>query len=252
MEKPKYPIESVDKALLLLLQLKEQESIGVSDAGDLLEVAPSTAHRLLQMLQYRGFVLQDVETRTYRAGPELLEVGLKAVRNIDLRDRARSPIERLRDRLNESVHLLVREGTDVRFIDGVESNKAVRVTSRTGILLPAHCTSGGKALLAQLGKAQLRELYPTGSLPTVTGASIQRRAALEKELAKVRARGFATNFGETEADVSAVGSAVLDRHGRPHGAVAIAVPSSKLDDARVEDLGVAVMETCQDIGSTIE
>lgn len=252
MEKPKYPIESVDNALRILLQLKLQRVIGVSDAAELLGVAPSTAHRLLQMLQYRGFARQDAETRAYRAGPELLEIGLMAVRGIDLRGRARPAIERLGASLNETVHLVVREGTDVRFVDGVESTKALRVTSRTGILLPAHCTAGGKSLLAQLSKAEFRDLYPSSRLPVVTEASVRRRSELEQELAEVRELGYATNFGESETDVSAVGAAIIDRQGRPHGAVAVAVPSSRLAEAEVGELGSVVVATCREIGSAIE
>lgn len=252
MEKPKYPIESVDSALQILLHLKSQTAIGVSEAAEFLGVAPSTAHRLFQMLQYRGFAKQDASTRTYRAGPELLEIGLKAVRDIDLRGRARPVIEGLRDRLNETVHLMMREGTDVRFIGGVESKKAVRVTSRVGMLLPAHATAAGKSLLAQLTPAQIRELYPSSRLPGVTDATIRRRSELEKELAEVRERGYAVNQGESEEDVSAVGAAIVDRQGRAHGALAIAVPSTNIDESRFEVLGEEVMKACEELGSEIE
>ncbi|MBW3560988.1 MAG: IclR family transcriptional regulator [Actinobacteria bacterium] len=252
MEAPKYPIESVDNALRLILQLKDQDTIGVTDASELLEVAPSTAHRLLQMLQYRGFAVQDPETRVYRAGPQLLEVGLKAVREMGLRTSARPVLERLSERLNETVHLLVREGTEVRFVDGVESSRALRVTSRTGVAMPAHCTAGGKALLAELAPEELRELYPGRRLPTVTNASISRRSELEKGLEGVRERGYATNFGETETEVSAIAAAIRDRKGRPLGAIAVAVPSSRLDTAEVDDIGAEVITAAKEVGSEIE
>ena len=59
---PKYPIESVDNALRLLVTLRDSGSITVQEASRQLEVAPSTAHRLLQMLHYHGFVEQDPAT----------------------------------------------------------------------------------------------------------------------------------------------------------------------------------------------
>src|SRR6266487_3789952 len=79
-KKPNYPIESVDNALKLLLLFREQKSISVSEASKLMDVAPSTAHRLLSMLQYHGFVSQDPSTRTYVAGPALIDVGLSLLR----------------------------------------------------------------------------------------------------------------------------------------------------------------------------
>ena len=68
---PMYPIESVDNALQLLLLFREQSSLRVADASRTLGVAPSTAHRLISMLQYHGFVTQDPRTKAYRAGAAL-------------------------------------------------------------------------------------------------------------------------------------------------------------------------------------
>lgn len=252
MDKPKYPIESVDNALKLLLEFKERESVGVSEAGEHLGVAPSTAHRLLSMLQYRGFAIQDEESRSYRPGPALIEIGLKAVRDMSLLRQARPAIQRLSDRLGETVHLLVREGPDVRFVDGVESARALRVTSRTGMLLPAHCTAGGKALLAGLDPAAIRELYPTPALAGLTSRSVRRRADLERELLTVRERGFATNVGESEDDVSAVGVAVRDHRGRQRAAIAVALPSVRASRERLDEIASAALASAQELGILLD
>jgi DNA-binding IclR family transcriptional regulator len=110
MKPPNYPIESVDNALRLLLSLLERQSMTVSDASELLGVAPSTAHRLLAMLQYRGFVDQDKLTKRYRSGPVLLKLGLTAVRQMDLRQHARPVLERLSKEIAETVNLVVLQG----------------------------------------------------------------------------------------------------------------------------------------------
>ncbi len=252
MEKPKYPIESVDNALKLLLEFREREGFGVSEAGEHLGVAPSTAHRLLSMLQYRGFAVQDEESRTYRPGPALVEIGLKAVRDMSLLNQARPAIERLSGLVGETVHLLVREGAEVRFVDGVESVRALRVTSRTGLLLPAHCTAGGKALLAQLDKDALRDLYPTSTLPGLTSRSTRRRADLERELVTVRERGFALNVGESEDDVTAVGVAVRDHRARHRAAIAVALPSVRASDERLDDITAAAQAVARELGAMLD
>ncbi|MGI8657485.1 MAG: IclR family transcriptional regulator [Candidatus Limnocylindria bacterium] len=251
-EKPKYPIESVDNALRLLLGFREHATLGVSDAGELIGVAPSTAHRLLSMLQYRGFAMQDDERRMYRAGPALIEIGLKAVRDLDLRQAARPHLEHLNAAVDETVHLLLLEGSGARFIDGVESSRALRVTSRTGMLLPAHCTAGGKALLAALSQEQLRALLPDERLIGLTAKSVVTRAQLEAELAEVAQRGYATNTGESEDDVTAIGVAIRDQRGRARAAAAIAVPSSRMDAGRVEAYAAALIETAVTIGTTLD
>jgi DNA-binding IclR family transcriptional regulator len=82
---PAYPIESVDRALTLIVMLQESDSIKVSEAGRLLGVSRSTAFRLLSLLEHRQFVIQNPRSKAFHAGPALLRVGLAAVYRSDLR-----------------------------------------------------------------------------------------------------------------------------------------------------------------------
>jgi DNA-binding IclR family transcriptional regulator len=208
---PQYPIESVDNALKLLLLLGEQPSIRLTDASKYLGVATSTAHRILAMLQYRGFVRQDTATKAYGPGPALTGVAFAVIASMDIHRLARPLMQDLNDTFNESIHLGVLEGSNIRFLEAVESRKAVRVASRMGKSLPAHCTSLGKALLAQLDEDEFERLYPSASLTTVTDKSIGDRATLERELGKVRKAGYATNREESEEGVASVAVAVPTR-----------------------------------------
>src|SRR5262245_25103960 len=76
---PAYPIESVDRALTVILAFEETESITIAEASALLDVSRSTAYRLLNMLEFREFVRQDKRTKAFHGGPALLRVGLAAV-----------------------------------------------------------------------------------------------------------------------------------------------------------------------------
>jgi len=181
---PTYPIGSVNNALRLLLMFRDHPLIRVSEAGVALGVAASTAHRLLAMLEYHGFVQQDEETRGYRSGPALVEIGLTAVRSIDVRSHLLPYMERLCDEVDETVQLMVLEGPDCLFLEAVESRQVVRTSSRVGLRLPAYTVSGGKALLAELAPARLRELYPTSRLEVRTPRSVRTRTALEAALAR--------------------------------------------------------------------
>ena len=162
---PAYPIASVNNALLLLLLFREQPRVRLTDACKYLGVAHSTAHRLLAMLAHHGFVQQEPVTRAYIAGPALVEVGLAVVGSLNVREQARPMMEELAAETGETVHLGVLEGDQVRYVDAVESERALRVVARTGTLVPAHCTSLGKALLAQLTDQQVAALYPTSAEP---------------------------------------------------------------------------------------
>jgi IclR family acetate operon transcriptional repressor len=243
---PNYPIGSVDSALRLLLLLREYPRLRVSDVSEHLGVARSTAHRLLAMLVTHGFVTRDPQTRLYSAGDALLLLGLSAVHNYDIRTNARPHLERLAAEVHETVHLLVMNGTDSFFVDGVETDQVVRVGSRIGVSFPAHTTSGGKALLAELSTTQLRKLYPRQRLKTVSPSGLKSRTALEAELEEIRTKGYALNLGETEEDIGAV-AAVIRRAatGEPVGALAIAAPLSRTDRDTLVAMSRPLLEACR-------
>ncbi|HZU17149.1 MAG TPA: IclR family transcriptional regulator, partial [Candidatus Dormibacteraeota bacterium] len=199
-------------------------------------------HRVLSTLCQYGFVVQARRRGAYRAGPRLIEVGLAALRGVDVRRVARPHLEALSAELRETASLIIVQGDRSWFLDSVESMEPLRVTTRTGQAKPAHCTSGGKVLLAELGSDSLRRLYPQERLPTVTPRSIASRTELEAELAAVRERGYATNFEESEIGLSGVAVLIRDPEGRPLAAVAVAAPSSRLTDDRVARFARAARE----------
>lgn len=230
---PAYPIASVDRALRLLLLVGQRSRVRLSEASDELGVAPSTAHRLLAMLAFHGFVRPDGDRSGYVAGPALAEIGRAALREADLRRLARPVVEDLAARTGETVHLAVLDGRLVRYLDAVESARALRVAARTGRALPAHCTAAGKALLAALTPRQVSALLAGGDLEAATARSITAPGVLARHLAKARRAGHAVNVEESEEAVAAVAAAVRD-HGRALAALSVAGPVWRMDAARRE------------------
>jgi IclR family acetate operon transcriptional repressor len=240
---PAYPISSVDNALRLLQLFRERDSVRLTEACTYLDVAHSTAHRLLAMLVHHGFVQQDVRTRAYRPGPTLIEIGLAVVQKMDVRTQARPILEELAARFEETVHLVVLEGTQVRYVDAVESTRALRVAPRMGSLLPAHCTSAGKALLADLPDPLLRKMYADPvTLAPQTDRSLSTLSQLVAALEEIRASGYATNFEETEEGVGSVAIALRGPSGDAVAAVAVAVPISRLNQAARREISLALLD----------
>jgi DNA-binding IclR family transcriptional regulator len=207
---------------------QKHKQVRVSDAASELGTALSTAHRLMSALAGRGFVEQDGASRAYVAGPVLTDIGLAVVQDMDIRVTLRPYMESLCRDVGETIQLMVLRRTEVQFVAAVETTKALRTASRLGQTIPAHCSSGGKVLLAELAPDELRRLYPSGRLPARTERSITDLAVLEAELAKVRRRGFAIADGEGEPDVAAVAVVVRDSHGVARAALAASGPRSRL------------------------
>jgi DNA-binding IclR family transcriptional regulator len=240
-------LSSVDNALRLLALLGERRAMRVSDAAEELGVARSTAHRLLSSLRAHGFALQDKANGAYRPGPVLTEIGLTAVGRIDIRGVARPALHELRDLTGETVSLSLLEGRNVRFVDCVEGTRSVRVGDRTGLALPAHCTAGGKALLAALTPAELSRRYADQDLAVRTESSIGSWLALIAELDAVRRAGYAVNLQEGEHGISAVATVVRDLADAPLAALAVVVPAGRFDATEAARLAPAVRDASDSI-----
>lgn len=248
---PQYPIESVDNALKLLLLLGERPEVRLSEATRYLGVAPSTAHRLLAMLAYRGFVRQDPVSRAYLPGPSLTGVAFAIFGRVDIQ-RSATPIMRaLSEQLRETIHVGMLDGANVRFVAAVEGPSAVRVASRLGHIMPAHCTSTGKAMLAQLPEAELHQLFSGEKLQGITPHSIGRRAQLEAELSRVRERGYAVNREESEDGVASVAVPIPTRAPGLRLALNAAAPQNRLAGSRHASVAAALAKAAKEIGDQL-
>lgn len=251
-------VEAVDRALVLLVLLAERGRLSVTEAGRELGVAPSTAHRLLGTLCHRGFAVRG-EDRVYHPGPQWL--GAARAQPPGLVQRMRPYLESLYAATNETVHLMVRVGAEVVFMDGIEGVRALRVGLRVGMRMPAHRTSGGKAMLADLDRSAVDALYAerppweddpfpyrdgrlayggTGTAPP-GGAP----ACLHRELDAVRRDGHGRNEDESEPGVTALGASVghVDGH---HTALAVAVPTVRAASTEGAALAGTLLAVCRE------
>ncbi|HEV7627995.1 MAG TPA: IclR family transcriptional regulator [Streptomyces sp.] len=245
-----YAASSVDNALRTLVYLRGHQYARVTDISDHLGVARSTAHRLLTTLRSHGFVEQDPGNRRYRLGPVLLGLTRGAVDEPALVQVAHSHLVQLRDTAGETANLLVLDGPDSRFADGVEGPHPLRVGTRTGDRVPAYATAGGKALLSELAPESARTRYRRG-LTRLTAATLPDLDALAEDLAASRARGYALNIDESVTGVHGVGVPVRDRFGTCVAAVTVSAPSIRLDLTRAAELAPLLQQTAERIGAEL-
>jgi DNA-binding IclR family transcriptional regulator len=243
---PSYAIASVDHALRAATMLQLEGGLTVSQVATRLGVARSTAHRLLAMLVYRDFAVQD-DDRTYRAGP-VLELAVHSQSQVSaLRAAALPHLRRLADLLDETANLGIRTGDTVRFIASAEGSQALRVTARDGMVFPAHRTTAGLLLLADLDPAELDDVYaeeryrhrPTEERPDLH--------ALRKELARIRRNGFVVNKERSERGLTAVGVPVHDASGTAIAGLAVSMPSVRYDRHRLPALVSTLSTTARQL-----
>lgn len=245
--RPPYAITSVDNALRLATTLQLEGSLTVSEAAERLEVARSTAHRLLGMLCYRDFAVQDTD-RSYRAGPVLASPRSSTPASGQLRSVALSHLQSLTQACGETSHLVVMTGTLVRFLASVECQHALRVGSREGMAFPALSTSAGMAMLAELPRDRIEKLHASAltEQSEQNAYAVPAISTLRQQLALVRKRGFAINEGRTEKGIIAIGVAIASP---PDvlGAISIAMPSVRFSRERLSKLAALLQQAKKQI-----
>jgi DNA-binding IclR family transcriptional regulator len=241
-------LESVDNALRLLTLVAGKAKLGVSEAALELGVAPSTAYRLLSTLRYRGFVIQGRD-RTYRAGPALEEMVSSRMSRTNLAEVALPSLQALRDETDETTHLMVLVGRQVRIIASVESTQVLRVGSRVGAMLPAHYASGGRLLLAELTADELDQLYPREGVPAA-GLSSTALTSIRRDLGRCRKLGYAVNNGQSERGICAIGMLVRDADG-PVGALSVSIPTVRYRPAAVPQIVDALSRAAEAIATDL-
>jgi len=239
VKQPPYAVGSVDRALRVIMLLQERDDVRLAEVAELLGASPSTAHRILSTLVYRGFAEQDSSHR-YRLGPRL-QGSRRDADELDVL--LRSHLTTLRDETGATVSALALEGRSARILHTVVATRGHHISERTGTTLPAVEASAGKALLAHLSRADLHALL-TGRHAALQGESITpgRLEALEAELARVREEGVAYNLRRTEADLVAVGCAVPTRARAPWLGLAVSLPAVEGDAVRDPRLHAALWE----------
>lgn len=241
--RPAYAITSVDHALRLAAQLQLEGRLTVSEAAARLEVAPSTAHRLLSMLVYRDFATK--EGREYRVGPVLSLASQSHSTTARLREAALPAMRHVVGLFDETATLMIRSGPTSRFIAEVESTQSLRVGNRTGMVFPAYRTSGGLALLAELEDGEIAALYDPARLEPQD--EVPDMDAVLKHVRAAREQGFALNQGLSERGVLGIGHTVRAPDGEPLAAIGLAMPSARFEPALLRPIVAALRHAVREV-----
>ena len=229
-----YPgTQAVVRALRLLKAFTpERSDRSLTELSREVGLNKTTTYRLLTALLSEGMVARSPEGDTFRLGPEVLALGSRSQGAGDLRVAARPELLALAAETRETATLEVLIGRDVLILDEVMGSHVIGTVPSIGTRWPAHATSTGKALLAHLPEPVLETMLgePFGA---PTPKAITDPAALRRELARVRERGYAVSVEELEPGFVAVGVPIRSADGSVVAAISLGGPKGRLTPEEV-------------------
>jgi len=234
---------------LLETLVLSDEPRGVTDLGQDLGLTKSNVHRLLQTLVAKGYVAQEPGSDKYGCTLKLWELGSLVADRVELPKISRPYMEGLASATQETIHLSILDGSEVLYIDKIDSPQPVRAYSRVGGRAPAYCVATGKVLLAYIAKERLAAIFP--ELIKFTPRTVASLDELEADLKKVREQGYAINRGEWRDSVCGVAAPVFNAPKKVCAAIGISGPIDRLTPGVIRDVAPAVMDAAQKISRAL-
>ena len=192
----------------------------------------ATVFRLLTLLEGSGLVLREPRARSYTAGPRLTRLALDIMLNSSVRLARHGILQRVADESGETCNLTIVDGTEVVYIDRVESQSPLRVDLKPGSRVPLHCSASGKLFLSQLPRAKRRTILESIALKRFTDNTITHPDLLEAELDRIHASRVSLDNEEYLAGLVCIAVPVTDRNGRAIASLAIQAPIARMTPVR--------------------
>ena len=216
--------------------LASAEPVRLTEVAARLGVAKSNASHLLRTLVASGYA-EQADGRRYRASARVrMPMGPALEDIIAYRARLHGRLEKLVALTGECAHMAVLVGTNVWYVDKIDSTLPLKVDHPIGSLAPLHCTALGKAFLA------FGEVADPGPLDAYTAKSITRKAALEAEIVATRKRGYAVDDEEFTQGIRCVAVPIFDPAGKMVAAIGVSGPTARISDIQLAGLGRIVIE----------
>jgi DNA-binding IclR family transcriptional regulator len=248
-------VQSVERALVILRTLADAgEPLRLVDVQQRTGLQKSIAFRLLKTLADARFVEQEPATSRFHIGVGAFEVAQAYPRGGSLIRASRPHLQQLVEGSPHTAYLATLDGFDIVYLAVVEGTGPLRVHVSPGSRNPAHATAVGKALLAELDDAEVRDLARSFGLPALTPTTITGERKLLECIRDVRDRGYALNDAEAYPGIGSVAAVVRDGSARASAGITLSYATSLIADdelpAWIERTTAAAREISRALGGT--
>jgi DNA-binding IclR family transcriptional regulator len=247
---PATPAVQVLERMFTLIDVlaSREEAISLKEISERSGLHPSTAHRILNDLATGRFV-DRTSPGSYRLGMRLLELGNLVKARLNVRDAALLPMRELHRMIQQPVNLSMRQGDEILYVERAFSERSgMQVVRAIGGRAPLHLTSVGKLFLAADDPTRIRAYATRTGLQGHTKNSITELPDLERELARVRQTGHASDNEELELGVRCMAAGIYDDQDKLVAGLSISAPSGRLEDEWLPKLKEAARQISGTLG----
>jgi len=247
--KPDNHVNSIARALRILECFTNIKNTWfLKELADELGLSATTVHRQLATLVAAGYIKHDTKPRkTYSVDNRLILMSCSLLSRYNVRTAAMPFMDKLSKTVGETVHLCQLDGSDMFYIEKIESQLSVSCNSRIGGRVPAHFTASGKVLLSEKPSEFVDEYCLTlDMIPASTENSITDERNLRTELDRIRKQGYARDNEETEIGLVCIAAPIYNMDRQCIAAVSISGPRFRIKN-NIDDFVPILQTTTRDI-----
>lgn len=214
-------------ALLEVIASKDK-FLSLQDLAEETDIPKPTLHRMLQQLESAGLLERSGDSRQYGTGVRLRKLAENLLLNDTFHGARHGVLRSLVNEVGESCNLTALSGSEVMYLDRVETPAPLRFYLHSGSRVPVHCSASGKLLLAGMTPSQRQRLLAHASLEAFTPKTLINLDALEEEIKQVKRQGFALDNEEFLPGLLCIAVMVPSNSGRSNLCVAVQAPIMRL------------------------
>ena len=211
-----------------------------------------TMFRILGTLEHAGLALREPGGKAYTIGDRLASFGLDIMLNNSVRMMRHAILQKVAEEIGETCNLTMLDGSEVVYIDRVESSWPLKVDLKPGSLVPLHCSASGKLFLSQLPRPKRRALLENLILSRQTEKTITDIDMLEAELDRVKASQVAVDNEEYLAGLVCVAVPITLKNGQTCASLAVQAPVARLSVARALEYVPLLNRAAERMAATYE
>ena len=240
-------VQTLDRALGLLKLLAQSTGLTLSELAEQSALPIATVFRALVTLQAHGMVEVEDPGQVWHIGPGTFRAGSAFLKRTKITERARAPMEALRDSTGETVSLAIESKAEVLFLSQVESPADLRALFPPGSTGLMHLCAPGKALLAWYPAEKRAQILQAKGMPRATSLSLSSPESLARDLERSRERGFAIDDQERADGMRGVAAPIFNAFGEAVAAIAIAGPTFRMGLSDATRFGALVQAAADQI-----
>lgn len=214
----KKKLTATDKTLVVLQEAVDNPRF--TDIVNSTGLPKSSVHRILQCLVEYGY-LSVSNVGMYYPGATLYSLASKAFERVDIASFSKPFMEELATATNCQVHLGALNWKEVIYIAVRETDLPYRIASRVGDIMPLHCTSMGKAMLAYSADNVVESYINDPGLNPKTPHTITSATQLREELDRIREYGYSVDNEENVPGIVCVAAPIINHLGRAEHGVSV-------------------------------